>query len=118
MKSAAQLFAESRQRITEISTADVRDALARGDDLVLIDIREPNEWAMGRIPGALLIARGVLESGVDARIPREKRIVLYCASCNRSALAAESLGQMGYTDVASMREGIKGWRAMGGDIEG
>ncbi|AHG91905.1 Rhodanese-like protein [Gemmatirosa kalamazoonensis] len=118
MKTAAELFAEAKARITQVTPQEVRDAVARGDDLALIDVREPNEWNLGHLPGAVLIPRGVLESAVDARVPRDKRVVLYCASGNRSALAAESLGQMGYTNVASMAGGFRGWAEMGGDVEG
>src|SRR5688500_7205050 len=118
MKTAAQLFAEAKQRITEVSPQDVRDAIARGDDLALIDVREPNEWNLGHLPGAAHIPRGVLESSIESRVPRERRVVLYCASGNRSALAAETLGQMGYRDVASMAGGFRGWAESGGDVEG
>jgi rhodanese-related sulfurtransferase len=60
----------------------------------------------------------VLESAVEARVPRDRRVVVYCASGNRSALAADTLQRMGYTDVASMRGGIRGWVDAGGEIEG
>jgi len=117
MKSAADLFAEAKQRIAQVTPQEVRDAVARGDDVALIDVREPNEWNLGHIPGAAHIPRGVLESAIETRQPRDKRIVLYCASGNRSALAAESIGQMGYTNVASMSGGFRGWAEMGGDVE-
>ncbi len=84
---------------------------------VLLDVREPAEVAMGRVPGALVIARGVLESAVETRVPRERAVVVYCASGNRSALAADTLRQMGYADVCSMRGGIRGWADAGGEIE-
>lgn len=117
MKTAAQLFAEARERIKQVSPQEVQDALARGDDFVLIDVREPNEWNLGHIPGAIHIPRGVLESNIDNRIPRERRVVLYCQSANRSALAVESLQAMGYADVSSMATGFRGWAEMGGDID-
>ena len=117
MKTAAQLFAESRQRITQVTPQEVRDAVQRGEDLALIDVREPNEWNLGHIPGAMHIPRGVLESAIESRVPRERRVVLYCASGNRSALAAEMLEQMGFANVASMSSGFRGWAEMGGDVE-
>ena len=117
MKTAAELFAEAKSRITEIAPDEVRAERAAGADFALIDVREPNEWQMGRIPGAVLLPRGVLESGIEARVPRERRVVLYCASGNRSAMAAESLGAMGYGQVQSLRGGIKGWVDVGGEIE-
>ena len=116
-KSAAQIFAEARQRITEVTPQDVRDMQARGDDVVLLDVREPNEWNLGHVPGAIHIPRGILESNVESRVPRERRVVIYCASGNRSALAAESLGQMGYGDVSSMAGGFRGWAESGGAVE-
>src|SRR4051812_34664041 len=106
MKTAAQLFAESKERITQVSAKDVQDAIGKGEDIALIDVREPNEWNLGHIPGATHIPRGVLESAIESRVPRERRVVLYCASGNRSALAAEMLEQMGYANVASMAGGF------------
>jgi rhodanese-related sulfurtransferase len=117
MKTAAQLFAEAKARITQVTPQQVRDAVAQGEDVAIIDVREPNEWNLGHIPGAVHIPRGVLESAIETRVPRERRVVLYCASGNRSALAAESLQQMGYTNVASMAGGFRGWADMGGDVE-
>ncbi len=116
MKTAADLITEARSRIREVSPADVQAMRDRGEPVTLLDVREPNEWAMGRVPGALTIARGLLEFSVEARVPRDARVVVFCASGGRSALAAETLAQMGYTDVASMRDGIRGWADTGGEI--
>ena len=118
MKTAAELFAEAKQRITEVTPQQVREMRERGDDVAIIDVREPNEWNLGHIPGATHIPRGVLESSIEPRVPRERKVVLYCASGNRSALAAETLGQMGYGDVASMSGGFRGWAESGGEVEG
>ena len=118
MKTAAELFAEAKQRITEVTPQQVREMRARGEDVALIDVREPNEWNLGHIPGATHIPRGVLESSIEPRVPRERKVVLYCASGNRSALAAESLGLMGYRDVSSMAGGFRGWAESGGEVEG
>jgi rhodanese-related sulfurtransferase len=118
MKTAAELFAEAKERITQVTPAQLREMLARGDDVAVIDVREPNEWNLGHLPGAMHIPRGVLESGVErAGVPRERKVVLYCASGNRSALAAEMLGLMGYRDVASMAGGFKAWALSGGEVE-
>ena len=117
MKTAAEIFAEAKQRITEVSPEQVREMLARGDDVAVIDVREPNEWNLGHLPGATHIPRGVLESTIEPRVPRERKVVLYCASGNRSALAAEMLGQMGYRDVSSMAGGFRGWAQAGGEVE-
>ena len=118
MKTAAELFAEAKQRITQVSPQQVREMRERGEDVAIIDVREPNEWNLGHLPGAMHIPRGVLESNIERRVPREQRVVLYCASGNRSALAAEVLGVMGYRDVASMAGGFRGWAESGGEVEG
>ena len=117
MKTAADLIAEAKARIPEVTPAQVRERRARGDDFVLLDVREPNEWAMGRIPGAMHIPRGVMESAIETRVPRDREVVIYCASGNRSALAADVLQQMGYAQVSSMSGGIRGWADAGGDVE-
>lgn len=117
MKTAADLIAEAKQRITETTPDELKALRAGGATFALVDVREGNEWQMGRIPGATFIPRGVLESSIEARVPRETSIVLYCASGNRSALAADVLQQMGYREVRSLRGGIKGWVDAGGEIE-
>ena len=117
MKTAAELIAEAKQRVREVAPDAVRAEREAGGDFVLLDVREPAEVAMGRVPGAVVIARGVLESAVEARVPREQPVVIYCASGNRSALAADTLQQMGYADVRSMAGGIRGWADAGGEIE-
>ena len=117
MKTAADLIAAAKGRVREVSPADVQALRATENAVVLLDVREPNEWAMGRIPGALPIARGLLEFAVEARVPRDAQVVVYCASGGRSVLAAETLQAMGYTDVASLRDGIRGWADVGGEIE-
>lgn len=117
MKTAAELIAAAKERVREVTPDEVQGMRAAQQDFVLLDVREPNEVAMGRVPGAMPIARGVLESAIETRVPRERCVVVYCASGNRSALAADTLQQMGYTDVASMRGGIRGWADAGGAIE-
>jgi rhodanese-related sulfurtransferase len=116
MKTAAELIAEAKQQIREVSVAEVQARQGAGPSMVLIDVREGNEWAMGHIPGAIHLSRGVLEGAIEARVPREADVVLYCASGNRSALSALNLQAMGYR-VASMAGGIKGWVAAGGPLE-
>ena len=117
MKSAADLIAEAKARIAEVTPDEVQARRARGDAFLLLDVREPNEWAMGHIPGATHIPRGVMESAIEQRVPRSDEVVIYCASGNRSALAADVLQQMGYEKVSSMRGGIRGWSDAGGDVE-
>lgn len=117
MKSGKQLIAEAKARITEVTTSDVRTRLANGEPIVLLDIREANEWNLGHIPNAVYMSRGVLETSIEARVPREATVVLYCASGNRSALAAVTLGEMGYANVASMAGGFRDWVGIGGEVE-
>ncbi|GLC24237.1 rhodanese-like domain-containing protein [Roseisolibacter agri] len=117
MKTYHDLVAEAKPRITEVSADDVRARLAQGESFTLLDIREPNEWKMGHLPGALHIPRGVMESAIESRVPREQEVVLYCASGNRSVLAADVLQQMGYRKVSSMRGGIRAWADAGGEVE-
>ena len=116
-KTGTDLVEESRKRIREILPKETVEIHARGGDVVFLDVREPNEWNLGRIPGALHIPRGNIESKVESMIDRGKRVIVYCARANRSALAADTLQQMGYENVASMSEGFGGWIAAGGDVE-
>jgi rhodanese-related sulfurtransferase len=112
------LINEAKQRITEVTPQDVRGRKERGEAMVLVDVREPNEWNLGRLPGAVHIPRGTMETTIEARVPREATVVIYCASGNRSALAADTLQQMGYTNVASMSGGFRDWSGTGGPVEG
>lgn len=116
-KTATELFAESRARITEVTVEAAMQLREAHPDAVFLDCREPNEWNLGRIMGALFIPRGILETNVEAAIPRDRKVVIYCSSGNRSALATETLLSLGYTDVVSLAEGFRGWAEAGGDID-
>ena len=118
MKSGADLIAEAKQRISEVSPQQVRERIQKGEQLVLLDVREPNEWNLGRVPGAVHIPRGIMETSIEARVPRAAQVVIYCASGNRSALAADTLKQMGYGSVSSMSGGFRDWVGTGGPVEG
>ncbi len=115
-KSGAQLVEEAKTRIKEIDAPDAKKAVGSGD-VVFLDVREPGEWNLGHVPGAVHIPRGQLEGKVEGAVDRSKRVILYCAGGSRSALAADTLQQMGYGDVASLRGGFKAWADSGGDIE-
>lgn len=117
-KSASDLVNECKARIQQISAPESVQLQASDATTLFIDVREPNEWNLGHIPAAVHIPRGILESNIEAAAQRDQRIVLYCASGNRSAFAAETLQQMGYRDVASMAGGFRGWVEAGGDVEG
>jgi phage shock protein E len=116
-KTYRDLVAEAKTRIKEISPADSLALHTSDPQALFIDIREPNEWNLGYIPRALHMERGNLESKIES-VPRDSRIVLYCASGNRTALAADTLQQMGYSNVESLAGGFRGWVEAGGDVEG
>ena len=117
MKTGAQLVAEAKARIKEVSAEEVMERQQRGEKITLLDVRDLQEVNLGKIPGTLHISRGNLETKVEAQIPRDAHVVIYCASGNRSAFAAETLEQMGYKDVASMAGGFRAWVEAGGDVE-
>ncbi|TPW16734.1 MAG: hypothetical protein FD126_3812 [Elusimicrobia bacterium] len=94
---------EARRKIKETDVPGVKERLARGEKLELVDVREDSEWEKGRIPGSRHIGRGVLERDIEATLPnKDAEIILYCGGGFRSALAAESVQKMGYRRVLSM----------------
>jgi rhodanese-related sulfurtransferase len=105
---------EAKTRIREIS-ADQLSALQKAEPApVLIDVREDNEWEKGRIPSAIHVGRGVLEVNIESRIPQKATpIVVYCQGGGRSAVAADVLGKMGYTNVSSLAGGLAAYQAAG-----
>lgn len=117
-KTYQDFVREAKTRITEVTAAEAMRLVREHPGTVLVDCREPNEFSLGHIPGAVFIPRGVLEQNIDRAVPRERKVILYCASGNRSALAADVLQEMGYPDVASLAGGIRAWVDAGGDIEG
>ena len=118
MKSFPEQVAEAKQRIREVSAADVQAMQARGEPFTLVDVREPAEWAAGHLPGATHVPRGLLEFEAEAKVPADAPVVLYCGVGGRSALAADTLQRMGYTNVTSLAGGITAWADAGGEIEG
>lgn len=108
-----KLVEESRKRIKEVS---VHEAYVEGKKpgVYLVDVREESEWNGGHAPGAIHLGRGVIERDVEQRIPDPKaRIVCYCGGGYRSALVADNLQKMGYTNVVSVADGFRGWREQG-----
>lgn len=109
---------EARSRVTETDVEGVRARIDRGEAFHLIDVREDSEWDAGHLPGAAHMGRGVLERDIENTIPDTAAdIVLYCGGGYRSALAADSLQRMGYTNVKSMDGGFRGWKEAGLPIE-
>ncbi len=116
LKSYPELLAEAKARIREVTASNAK-ALLSQNGVVFLDVREPQEANLGMIPGAVFIPRGNLESNIEARVPREARVVVYCAHGNRSAFAADTMQQMGYGNVQSLAGGFVAWVGEGGDVE-
>ncbi|MDQ3674041.1 MAG: rhodanese-like domain-containing protein [Gemmatimonadota bacterium] len=116
-KTGEDLIAEAKEQIEEVRPEDVQAMQSRQERVVYLDVREPNEWNLGRIPGSVHLPRGNLETKIEALVDRHQRIVVYCARGNRSALAALTMKQMGYDSVASMSRGFLGWVDINGQVE-
>lgn len=124
-KSAMDLVKEAKQNVENLSPEQVEQELSSGN-ATLIDIRESEELDQtGKIPGSVHAPRGMLEFYADDSLPyhkpefdKNKRIILHCASGGRSALAASTLKQMGYENVAHLDGGIKGWKEAGKPVNG
>ena len=114
-KSGTDLVNEAKQRITEIDAGEARAVLGRADT-IFVDVREPNEYNLGRVPGAFPLPRGTIEVRGESLLPRDKTLVVYCGGGSRSALAADTLQTMGY-DVRSLRGGYRAWVEGDGPIE-
>jgi len=109
-----KLVNESKKKIKETNVADVRRRMDGGEKFLLVDVREDNEWANGHIPGAIHLGRGVIERDIEQQVPDTKtKLILYCGGGFRSALAAENLQKMGYSNVESLDGGWKGWVSAG-----
>ncbi|MBV9714004.1 MAG: molybdopterin-synthase adenylyltransferase MoeB [Solirubrobacterales bacterium] len=115
--SGADVLRQIKSRIDEVDPAEVRDDLSNG--VVVIDVREPEEWSAGHIPGARHVPKSYLESRIEAAVPdRSEHVVLYCASGNRSAWAARTLlDDLGYERVESMTGGFTLWKDRGYEVE-
>ena len=113
-----KLVDSARARVKECTVAQAKTRLDRGAVLHFLDVREDHEFAKDHAKGARHLGKGIIERDVETRIPnKEEAILLYCGGGYRSALAADALQQMGYTNVVSMDGGIKGWREAGYSIE-
>jgi len=105
---------DARGRIRETNVEDVKKRMDRGDKFLLVDVREESEFAKDHLPGAIHLGKGVIERDIEARVPElNTEMILYCGGGYRSALAADNLQKMGYTNVISMDGGIRGWREKG-----
>jgi rhodanese-related sulfurtransferase len=105
---------DAKTRVRETNVAEVKNRMDRGDKFVLVDVREESEFAKDHLPGAIHLGKGVIERDIEARVPElNTEMILYCGGGFRSALAADSLQTMGYTNVISMDGGIRDWREKG-----
>jgi rhodanese-related sulfurtransferase len=108
------LVNEAKQRVKETNVPDVKRRMDAGEKFLLIDVREESEWARGHLPGAIHMGRGILERDIEQRVPEiATKLVLYCGGGFRSALSANNLQKMGYTNVESMDGGWRGWLEAG-----
>lgn len=117
-KGFLALVNDARTRVRETDIAAIWARISRGEKFHLIDVREDNEWETGHLPGATHLAKGIIERDIENLIPDPStEIVLYCGGGFRSALAADVLQRMGYTNVISMDGGYRGWVEAGHRID-
>jgi rhodanese-related sulfurtransferase len=109
---------DARKRVRETNVDDVKQKLDRGEKFLLIDVREESEYAKDHLPGAIHLGKGIIERDIEERAPdTNATMILYCGGGFRSALAADNLQKMGYTNVISMDGGIRVWREKGFPLE-
>jgi rhodanese-related sulfurtransferase len=105
-----KLVEDAKTRVREVTVQEVRQRLDAKESFTLIDVREESEWAKGHLPGAVHMCKGIIERDIENTLPTKgTTIVLYCGGGYRSALAADNLQKMGYTQVLSMDGGWRGW---------
>jgi rhodanese-related sulfurtransferase len=105
---------DARSRVRECTVQEVKNRLDQGDRLNLIDVREESEFAAGHLPGAVHISKGVIERDIETKVPDPStELILYCGGGFRSALSADNLQKMGYTNVISMDGGWRSWKEAG-----
>jgi rhodanese-related sulfurtransferase len=105
---------DAKTRVRETNVEEVKKKMDSGGKFILVDVREESEFAKDHLPGAIHLGKGVIERDIEARVPElNAEIVLYCGGGFRSALAADNLQKMGYTNVISMDGGIRDWREKG-----
>jgi rhodanese-related sulfurtransferase len=114
-----EIVNDAKSRVKEIDIEGYRKMQSAGEPHLLIDVREDNEWASGHAAGAVHLGKGIIERDIEAKVPdKSTRLVLYCGGGYRSALAADNLQKMGYTDAISLDGGWKAWQQAGLPVEG
>ena len=109
---------DAKSRIKETNVEEVKAKMDRGEKFILVDVREESEWEKGHITNSIYIGKGVIERDIEKKINNtEEEIILYCGGGFRSALAADNMQKMGYTNVSSMDGGYSGWVGSGYPVE-
>jgi rhodanese-related sulfurtransferase len=109
---------DAKTRVRETNVDAVKTRIDRGDKFILVDVREESEFAKDHLPSAIHLGKGIIERDIEARVPElNTEMILYCGGGFRSALAADNLQKMGYTNVISMDGGIRDWREKGYPLE-
>jgi rhodanese-related sulfurtransferase len=115
-KTGADLIADAKTRIVEIAPDEATKLLAVGG-VIFLDVRERQEYNLGHLPGAVHMPRGTLEGKIEGVLSRDATVIVYCGGGSRSALAADTLHQMGYTSVSSLKGGYRDWAVGGGAVD-
>lgn len=111
------LVNDAKSRIREVTVTETQKRLEQNPQAKLIDVREDNEWEAAHAAGAMHLGKGIIERDIETSVPdKATELILYCGGGYRSALAAEVLQKMGYTNVFSMAGGWRGWKEWGGEI--
>jgi len=109
-----KLVNEAKKKIKETNVAEVKRRIDAGEKFLVVDVREDSEWANGHLPGAVHMGRGIIERDIEQKVPDTgTKLILYCGGGFRSALVADNLQKMGYTNVESMDGGWRGWLEAG-----
>ena len=113
-----RLVNDAKSRIREVSAGETQGRIRNDPEVKLIDVREDNEWNEIHAKGAIHLGKGIIERDIENTIPgKNTQLILYCGGGYRSALAADALQKMGYTNVFSMAGGWRAWKEAGGEIE-
>ena len=114
-----KLVNDAKTRVREVTVAETQKRLKANSKAKLIDVREDNEWQAGHAAGAEHLGKGIIERDIEEQVPEKStELILYCGGGFRSALVADVLQQMGYTNVFSMAGGWKAWKESGSEIQG
>jgi rhodanese-related sulfurtransferase len=112
-----KLVNDAKSRIREVTVDETRERMNANRSVRLIDVREDNEWELGRAAGSTHLGKGIIERDIEADVPdKTTEVILYCGGGFRSALAADVLQQMGYTNVFSLAGGWKAWKDSGSPV--